>query len=165
MIGTNGARIVAGLLALVLVLGGIAYLVQPAGGSTTESSSGAPAAPVATCAVRAEEVPGAAESGLPVQPLCALPPEVERTWELIVAGGPFPYEKDGTVFGNRERLLPQQRNGWYREYTVPTPGERDRGARRLVTGGPAGPEQQVYYTADHYNSFVVVDVTAVGEDA
>ena len=64
-------------------------------------------------------------------------------------------------FGNRERLLPQQRSGWYHEYTVPTPGEGDRGARRLVTGGPLGPDQQVYYSDDHYESFVVVDVTAV----
>ncbi|MDQ3988514.1 MAG: ribonuclease N, partial [Actinomycetota bacterium] len=68
-------------------------------------------------------------------------------------GGPFPYEQDGTTFGNREGLLPDRERGWYREYTVPTPGEDDRGARRLVTGG----ERELYYTDDHYDSFVAVD--------
>lgn len=86
--------------------------------------------------------------------LSALPPEAQRTQQLILSGGPFPYSKDGTVFGNRERLLPQQRRGYYREYTVPTPGERDRGARRIVCGGlqPTRPDA-CYYTADHYASF------------
>jgi guanyl-specific ribonuclease Sa len=65
------------------------------------------------------------------------------------------------VFNNRERLLPKHPSGWYREYTVPTPGSDDRGARRLITGGARGPGQQVYYTDDHYGSFAVVDVTAV----
>ena len=100
------------------------------------------------------QVPGA-ESGLPVRPISSLPPEVEQTWELINRGGPFPFpEKDGTVFGNREELLPNKPRGYYREYTVPTPGSSDRGARRLVTGE----ESELYYTSDHYESFVVVDV-------
>lgn len=154
MIGTTAARVIAGLLALLLVLGGVLYLVQPAGGSP------APAAAVG-CAVRADDVPGAAESGLRVQPLCVLPAEAARTWQLIVADGPFPSQRDGITFQNRERLLPQQDRGFYREYTVPTPGEDDRGARRLVTGGGRGADQQVFYTGDHYASFVVVDVTAV----
>jgi guanyl-specific ribonuclease Sa len=160
MFGTTAARVIAALLAAVLVLAGIAYLVQPAGGAPPDPP--APTAPSAAgCVVRSADVPGAAESGLPVRPLCALPVQAAQTWQLIAAGGPFPYERDGIVFGNRERLLPQQKSGWYREYTVPTPGEGDRGARRLVTGGPHGPDQQVYYSADHYESFVVVDVTAV----
>ncbi|MEV1024604.1 ribonuclease domain-containing protein [Streptomyces sp. NPDC050264] len=78
-----------------------------------------------------------------------LPAEARHTLELIDRGGPFPYEKDGSVFGNFERELPQQRRGYYREYTVPTPGERDRGARRLVTGSGG----ETYYTDDHYESF------------
>ena len=86
--------------------------------------------------------------------LSALPPEARQTQQLILAGGPFPYEKDGSVFGNRERLLPRQARGFYREYTVPTPRSRDRGARRIVCGGrqPTQPEA-CYYTADHYASF------------
>jgi ribonuclease T1 len=86
--------------------------------------------------------------------LAALPPEARTTHGLILAGGPFPYEKDGTVFGNRERLLPIKARGFYREYTVKTPRSRDRGARRIVCGGepPVKPEV-CYYTADHYASF------------
>ncbi len=112
------------------------------------------------CAVRTVEVPGAAASGLEVRPLCALPPEAATVWAQIRAGGPFRYDRDGVTFGNRERILPAQRSGYYREYTVPTPGEGDRGARRLVTGGPGGPAQELYYTGDHYVSFVVVDAEA-----
>ena len=102
----------------------------------------------------AAAVPGA-ESGLPIERLSTLPPEVGRTWELIQRGGPFPYpDKDGSVFGNREGVLPEADPGYYHEYTVPTPGSRDRGARRLVTGD----RSELYYTSDHYESFVVVDV-------
>ena len=79
----------------------------------------------------------------------ALPPEARETLALIRTGGPFPYARDGVVFGNYERLLPERRRGYYRKYTVPTRGAKDRGARRIVPG--AGGE--VYYTADHYRSF------------
>jgi ribonuclease T1 len=79
----------------------------------------------------------------------ALPAEARDTLERIDRGGPFPYRKDGTTFHNRERLLPQRGGDYYREYTVRTPGRRDRGARRIVTG--AGGER--YYTDDHYRSF------------
>jgi ribonuclease T1 len=78
-----------------------------------------------------------------------LPPEARQTLDLIKRGGPFPYGKDGSVFGNREGLLPRQQRGYYREYTVPTPGSRDRGARRIV----AGRGGDYWYTADHYRSF------------
>ncbi|NMG44910.1 ribonuclease [Aromatoleum toluvorans] len=81
----------------------------------------------------------------------ALPPEAVATLRLIDRGGPFPYRKDGTVFQNRERQLPDKPRGYYREYTVPTPGEDDRGARRIVTGG--NPPEVYYYTGDHYRSF------------
>lgn len=90
------------------------------------------------------------------RPISSLPAQVSRTWELIQRGGPFPYSRDGVVFENRERLLPAQRRGYYHEYTVPTPGRSDRGARRLVTGER---DTELYYTPDHYRSFVVVDVT------
>lgn len=86
--------------------------------------------------------------------LAALPPEARSTHELIVKGGPFPHSKDATVFGNRERLLPQRQRGYYLEYTVPTPGARDRGGRRLVCGGkPAARPTTCFYTDDHYASF------------
>ena len=80
-----------------------------------------------------------------------LPAEALATVELIRQGGPFPHRQDGTTFGNREGLLPEAGRGYYREYTVPTPGARDRGARRIVTGG--APPSVWYYTNDHYRSF------------
>lgn len=83
----------------------------------------------------------------------ALPPEALRTVALIEAGGPYPYRQDGTTFGNRERLLPVEPAGYYREFTVPTPGSRDRGARRIVLGGSG----EMYYTEDHYRSFTRID--------
>jgi ribonuclease T1 len=101
-------------------------------------------------AVQARGVPGDLDS----VPLAQLPQQARQTEQLIRSGGPFPYAKDGTVFGNRERQLPREKRGYYREYTVKTPGSRDRGARRIVCGGqkPAAPEA-CYYTADHYASF------------
>ena len=82
-----------------------------------------------------------------------LPAQGLETYRNIRKGGPFPFEKDGVVFGNRERLLPPQKRGFYREYTVRTPGERSRGPRRIVCGGPATMPEACYYTADHYASF------------
>jgi len=87
--------------------------------------------------------PGFADQGLP--------PEALATVDLIRQGGPFPYRQDGTEFRNREGLLPAAGRGHYREYTVPTPGAPDRGARRIVTGGE--PPSDWYYTDDHYRSF------------
>lgn len=91
---------------------------------------------------------------LPAVSAAQLPVEARATGELIRAGGPFPYAKDGSTFGNRERILPTQRRGYYREYTVRTPGSRDRGARRIVCGGsrPTAPDA-CFYTDDHYASF------------
>ena len=82
-----------------------------------------------------------------------MPTQGAETYERILQGGPFAYEKDGVVFGNRERLLPQQKRGYYREYTVKTPGSRDRGARRIICGGQPRAPDTCYYTADHYGSF------------
>jgi ribonuclease T1 len=94
-----------------------------------------------------------AASGLPVVRLAALPPEAGRTVELIDAGGPFPEpDHDGGTFGNREELLPDQPMGYYREYTVPTPGVDHRGARRIV----AGDGEELYWTDDHYSSFSLI---------
>jgi ribonuclease T1 len=85
--------------------------------------------------------------------LAELPVQGQRTYEAILTGGPFRHEKDGEVFGNRERLLPQEQRGHYREYTVDTPGSRDRGARRIVCGGERAAPSVCWYTADHYASF------------
>lgn len=87
--------------------------------------------------------------------LADLPAKAQQTHQQIHAGGPFPYAKDGSVFGNRERKLPKQALGYYREYTVVTPGTRNRGARRIVCGGhqPKAPDV-CYYTQDHYASFL-----------
>jgi ribonuclease T1 len=86
--------------------------------------------------------------------LSQLPPQGQAMMTLIYQGGPFKYDKDGTVFGNREHLLPARQRGYYREYTVKTPGERSRGARRIVCGGekPATPDA-CFYTDDHYASY------------
>ncbi len=81
-----------------------------------------------------------------------LPPQARETLELIAQGGPFPYRQDGQVFQNREGLLPKNKNGYYHEYTVETPGSADRGARRIITGA----QGELYYTDDHYASFKVI---------
>ncbi len=94
---------------------------------------------MAPAAVQAIEEIGIAE----------LPPEARQTLRLIEQGGPFPYRRDGVVFGNFERRLPEKPRGYYREYTVPTPGSRTRGARRIV----AGRGGEYYYTHDHYQTF------------
>ena len=78
-----------------------------------------------------------------------LPHEARQTLALVKAGGPFPYARDGSVFGNREGQLPKRNRGYYREYTVKTPGAKDRGARRIVAGVPG----EYYYTDDHYKTF------------
>ena len=86
--------------------------------------------------------------------LAQLPPEARATEQLIHSGGPFPYSKDGATFGNRERVLPARPRGFYREYTVKTPGSRDRGARRVVCGGRQATAPEVcFYSDDHYTSF------------
>lgn len=135
-----------GLLALVVI-----------GWFVKDNSAGPPPGttkPVVTSAADGETVPGS-NSGLDVEALSKLPAEAGKTWKLIEANGPFPYPRnDGVTFQNREKRLPAKNSGYYKEYTVPTPGSADRGARRLVTGS----EKEVFYTGDHYSSFVVVDV-------
>ncbi|MFE9254843.1 ribonuclease domain-containing protein [Streptomyces sp. NPDC006879] len=133
---TLGAVFLSVLLALSACTGGR--------GTTAET-------PGATRTAVAQQTPGWAR-GMATVRVGALPAQARHTLELIEAGGPYPYRQDGTVFGNFERLLPKQPRGHYREYTVPTPAEGSRGARRLVTGR-AG---EVYYTDDHYESFRAV---------
>ncbi|WP_258804899.1 ribonuclease domain-containing protein [Pseudarthrobacter sp. NS4] len=140
------------MLALV-VFGGSGLLGQLTETTTPEATSGAtaapgaatPSGPAATAPAPAAENP----SGLPSIPESELPPEGRRTLALIRAGGPYRYSQDDQTFGNFERILPRQDRGYYREYTVPTPGESDRGARRIV----AGDGGDKYYTDDHYGSF------------
>jgi ribonuclease T1 len=85
--------------------------------------------------------------------LDALPAEARETMERIRTGSPLPYERDGVVFGNRERLLPERARGYYHEFTVKTPGVRSRGARRIVCGGAIASTSECYYSDDHYRSF------------
>jgi ribonuclease T1 len=90
---------------------------------------------------------------LPGVDIAALPHEARQTLALIRRGGPYPYPKDGAVFGNYERLLPERKRGYYREFTVETRGERGRGAKRIITGGDPAAPTEYYYTDDHYASF------------
>jgi ribonuclease T1 len=119
------------LLVLWLAACGVAVPTVPAAPATRAASAATP------------------DSGLPAVPAADLPDEARDTLVLIDRGGPYPYAKDGSVFGNIERLLPARPRGYHREYTVPTPSSRDRGARRLV----AGAEGDVYWTDDHYETF------------
>ncbi|MFF3492688.1 ribonuclease domain-containing protein [Streptomyces sp. NPDC002795] len=129
-------------VAAALLLGGV-------GGSTAIAAPAAQApAAVAPHTVSAADVGDICAS--------ALPAEAHDTLDLIEQGGPYPYEQDGTVFQNREGILPGQSSGYYHEYTVITPGSDDRGARRIVTGDS---DKEDYYTADHYASFDLVDHT------
>jgi ribonuclease T1 len=106
---------------------------------------------VATGWVQAKgPIPDGVQSTLPVAQLTE---QGRQMYTLIYRGGPFVHEKDGTVFGNRERLLPSEKRGYYREYTVATPGLKHRGTRRIVCGGQPTTPDTCYYTADHYASF------------
>jgi ribonuclease T1 len=117
---------------------------------------GGPVAASASAAAPAPAPASTAYSIAAVGDICysALPAQAHDTLDLIEAGGPYPYPQDGTVFQNREGVLPSQGSGYYHEYTVVTPGSPDRGARRIVTGDKS---QEDYYTADHYASFDLVD--------
>ncbi|RSM77453.1 ribonuclease N [Amycolatopsis sp. WAC 01375] len=153
----NRRRITAALIGLiVLVLAGW-FVKDGISGDDTKSapaSSSASAAPSGDAASQAKGKVAGADSGLPVKPLTGLPSQASDTWKLIQAGGPYPYPRnDDVTFQNREKVLPAKASGYYREYTVKTPGSPDRGARRMVTGSG----KELYYTEDHYKSFVVVD--------
>ncbi|MFI8326672.1 ribonuclease domain-containing protein [Streptomyces sp. NPDC085529] len=140
------ARCVRPALAL---LAGLSLLLTGCSAGTGTSTATAAAPSATATASRASRLPTVREA--------ELPPEARHTLALIRAGGPYPYARDGAVFSNFERILPRRERGYYHEYTVRTPGERDRGARRIVTGE----EGESYYTDDHYESFreVVADGT------
>ncbi|TLM81188.1 ribonuclease [Pseudarthrobacter sp. NamE2] len=129
------------------LLGQLTDTTTPAPPSTAAAAPGgtAPSGPAPAVPAPAADNP----SGLPAIRESELPAEGRRVLALIRAGGPYQYSQDDRTFGNFERLLPRRDRGYYREYTVPTPGESDRGARRIVAGG--GGEK--YYTEDHYESF------------
>jgi ribonuclease T1 len=95
----------------------------------------------------------ATPDALPEVAATAMPSEAREVLVVIRIGGPFRFDRDGVVFGNREQILPTQARGYYREYTVPTPGVKSRGARRIVCGGPPKAPAACFYTADHYQSF------------
>jgi ribonuclease T1 len=148
------ALLLAGLLAVALFASGGPGILEALTGSTTpaapSSAAPGPEAPATGPAdVRGLAAAPANPSGLSSVRESALPAEARRTLDRIRAGGPYSYSQDDKTFGNFERILPRQASGYYREYTVPTPGESDRGARRIVTG--TGGEK--YYTQDHYDSF------------
>jgi ribonuclease T1 len=95
----------------------------------------------------------AKENALPSVSIADLPQEAQKTLKLIKQGGPYPYPKDGVVFGNHEKVLPKQKRGYYHEFTVKTPGARNRGARRIIVGGELAQAKEFYYTDDHYATF------------
>lgn len=131
----SGQRNVIALLVVVL-LGALLWWTQGGGAPGTDAGA------------RADRGTDRS-SGLPLVRLADLPDEAADTVELIDAGGPFPEDEDGGTFGNREELLPDRPEGYYAEYTVPTPDSSDRGARRIV----AGRDGELYWTEDHYASF------------
>jgi ribonuclease T1 len=148
------------LLGVLLVAGYVVSAIRsdspgPSGSgpvvAATASRSPATQGPVAGASGSAGPARGA--DGLATVRSSDLPPQARQVLRLIDAGGPFPYAQDGTVFGNVERLLPAHPRGWYHEYTVPTPGSRDRGARRII----AGQDRARYYTTDHYESFARIE--------
>jgi ribonuclease T1 len=148
------AVVLTGLVAVALFASGGAGLLESLTGSPTPAASPSAAPASGAPAPGPSTVPGPAAapanaSGLAAISESALPVEARKTLALIRKGGPYSYSQDDQAFGNFERILPRKASGYYREYTVPTPGESDRGARRIVAG--AGGEK--YYTQDHYDSF------------
>jgi ribonuclease T1 len=139
------SRVVAALLAL---------LVTFLGGGLAQAAPAPSSAPDVTVAASSSSCGDT--SGFDRVALSSLPPEASDTYELIQSGGPFPYSQDGTVFSNREGLLPSCSSGYYHEYTVKTPGSSTRGTRRIITGN-AG---EYFYTGDHYASFSLINVSS-----
>ncbi|MFD6228276.1 ribonuclease domain-containing protein [Streptomyces sp. NPDC060232] len=138
-------------VALVATAGCGAQKPGPAVGGSAEPS----AAPSTPSRAPSDAVPEGAPDwarGMAVVRADALPRQARDVLALIDKGGPYPYRQDGTVFGNFEKVLPRQKRGYYHEFTVRTPGERDRGARRIVTGEGG----EFYYTDDHYETFKAV---------
>lgn len=136
------------LLAIGLLLTGCSA-TEVTTSATTSAGTAAGAGPAQVGLPTSGLAPATATTGLVVVRVSALPPQAVLTLTLIATGGPFPYPRDGAVFGNQERGLPARPAGFYREYTVVTPGSPDRGARRIV----AGQDGARFWTQDHYRSF------------
>jgi len=130
------------IFAAILFLTSCETTLSPQPATTTARA----VTPTSAAAARTTATPN---DGLKTISLNQLPPEARKTITLIDKGGPFPYDRDGIVFQNRERLLPIKPSSYYHEYTVDTPGSADRGARRVVTGENG----ELYYSDDHYESF------------
>lgn len=148
------AGLVIAVVALVVAMVGGGALTAPSstpGGGVQTTTPSAGLVPTSPAAVPSRTTAAAVEnpSGLPSINASQLPKEARQTLALIAKGGPYPYDRDGVNFGNFEGLLPKKSGGFYKEYTVPTPGESDRGARRIIVGKDAAK----YYTPDHYESF------------
>jgi ribonuclease T1 len=139
------------LLLGVLLAGG--YVVSALRSDDSSRRGSGPAATASPGRSGSGPSPSHGTDGLATVRSSDLPVQAQQVLRLIDAGGPFPYPQDGAVFGNVERLLPAHPRGWYREFTVPTPGSPDRGARRIV----AGQDGTRYYTADHYESFARIE--------
>ncbi|WP_236794127.1 ribonuclease domain-containing protein [Amycolatopsis sp. GM8] len=137
------SRLLSGLFALLVTLF--------AGFGVAAPAQAAVASPAAVTQAECGDT-----SGFTVDALSSLPPEATDTYDLIQQGGPYPYKQDGTVFSNREGLLPDCASGYYHEYTVETPGSPDRGARRIIAGSGG----EYFYTSDHYESFDLVDTNS-----
>ena len=138
------------LAGAVLLVVAASWIMLNGGDPRELKVPGSPADRSSTSAPRDSSTP---DSGLGTIPESQLPPQGQETLGLIHDGGPFPYERDGITFHNREGILPQQQSGYYDEYTVPTPGVDHRGARRIV----CGEAMDCYYTDDHYASFAQIE--------
>ena len=144
------AGLIAALIVLALIIGGtLLYNRLTAGNSSGAEQSQSQSASAKKSPAKPTSQPASNPSKLPTLKASALPKEAQQTLALIAKGGPYPYDRDGINFGNFEGVLPKQRGGYYKEYTVKTPGESDRGARRIIVGGKG----EKYYTDDHYESF------------
>jgi ribonuclease T1 len=140
------------LLAWLALLSLLPVLGAPAA-QASQVREASQVAEVAQLAQATQATPKAADRVAAEIAAAELPPEARQTLALIRKGGPYAYRKDGTVFFNRERRLPAQPRGYYTEYTVRTPGAKDRGARRIVAGGDPQRSGEYWYTDDHYRSF------------
>jgi ribonuclease T1 len=143
---------VGGVVTAVAVVILLAYALLQSGGAAPPAAPETTPAGTSRVSTGTPPRPGSDDDLASVR-LADLPLQARQTVALIDAGGPFPYAKDGATFNNFEGVLPRRPRGYYREYTVKTPGERDRGARRIVTGDL---DRALFYTADHYETFARV---------